>query len=81
MHECWCSHCGAGQMDVIHDIFFNDRISDRELIGKEIKCSHCGKTNVIEDVINIIPSTFLISSDQEYSKVKANEDLAKWMQQ
>jgi len=79
MQECWCSNCTAGQMDKIYDIIFSEKISERALIGRKITCHRCGFDNVIDDVIDIIPSTFLVSSNKEASKYKSNEELLNWL--
>ena len=79
MQECWCPNCAAGQMEKLHDIIFRERIPESQLIGRTIKCDRCGADNVIEDVVDIIPTSFLISSKNEMSKVKSNQELFNWL--
>lgn len=79
--ECWCSKCSAGQVGKLHDIIMSENISMQNLIGRAIVCDNCGHRNVIEDVLMVIPTSFLISTSKEINKAKANDELKKWLDQ
>jgi len=79
IQECWCPKCSAGQMEKIHDIIFHEGIPPTRLIGRKIICDKCGFENKIEDVISVVPTSFLVSSINERSKHKTNDELMKWL--
>lgn len=78
IQECWCGKCAAGQMEQIHDLQFKQKIAPPDLIGRKIVCSNCGHENVIEDFLSIIPTAFLVASQNDISKVKSNQELQNW---
>jgi len=79
IQECWCPNCGRGQMDYIQDILFKEGISENKLIGRKLICERCGAENEIEDVLLIIPTSFLVSSSNDLTKIKSNEDIFNWL--
>jgi hypothetical protein len=78
IQEAWCAKCAAGQMSAIHDIMMTEKIGLDKLIGRTIVCS-CGHENEVEDVLSIMPTSFLVASQSDVSKVKSNEELNKWL--
>jgi len=79
IQECWCKNCSAGQMDKIHDILLREKVLESALIGRKIVCDKCGFENEIEDIIGIIPTSFLVSSKNETSKIKSNDEIMNWL--
>lgn len=78
IHEAWCSNCSAGQMEQIHDMLFKEKKQLSDLIGTTITCK-CGHENVIDDVLIVIPTHFMVASSKDANKVKSNEELSKWL--
>lgn len=79
IQECWCENCSAGQMGQIHDILMKEKASLKELIGRKIVCQSCETENEIEDVLHIIPTAYLVTTDKMVNKYKSNEELANWL--
>jgi len=79
IQECWCPNCLSGQMEKIYEITFAEGVDEKSLIGRKVKCERCGFENIIEDVVDVIPLSFLVSSRSELSKAKSNEDLFNWL--
>ena len=77
IQECWCPVCNAGQMGAIHAMIMSDRSSN--LIGTKVTCKSCGTENEITDVLEVIPTEFYVSSQNESSIWKCNDDLKKWL--
>lgn len=78
-YECWCNHCSTGQMSQIHDILLEERVDTNQLIGRIITCRECGKENEIEDVLVVVPTSFIVCSKTNISKAKSNEEMMKWL--
>jgi len=66
-------------MEKIYDIIFSEKIHESLLVGRKITCDACGFENVVEDFIDIIPLSFLVSSRKDASKHKSNEELSNWL--
>lgn len=78
--ECWCTTCGQGQVAKLHDLMRGENKTMGDLSGRGIVCDHCGSTNIIEDILHVIPTAFIVSSQSDKSKVKANYDLLNWLE-
>lgn len=76
--ECWCPECGHGQMEQIMDITFKEKIQLVKMIGRTVKCKECGNEEIIDDVINLIPQTFLVQSSNDLMNYKKDESVAKF---
>lgn len=77
--ECWCPKCSTGQIGQIHDMLMNNSAKVTDLIGKEIKCNQCGTINILEDVLELVPTSFFVASAKDFSKVKSNTELNNWL--
>lgn len=77
--ECWCPQCASGQMAQIHDILMKEKTSVSKLMRRKITCENCGVENEITDVLELIPTSYLVSSVNEISKVKSNNELMNWL--
>lgn len=77
--ECWCPNCGAGQMEQIWQLTFAEKISQAALVGKKFICEKCKQENTIEDVVSIIPTSFLVSAKNEMDKIKSNQEIINWL--
>ncbi len=77
--ECWCPKCSSGQMAQILDKSFNGAIPPKALVGKTLVCSNCKAENKIEDVLWLIPESFMVSSSRDNSEPKSNSELANWL--
>jgi hypothetical protein len=76
--ECWCSHCGSGMTSIVNDASFMKGIQLKEMIGNGVVCNNCQKENIIEDIIIMIPTEFIVSGLKE-NKSKTNKDLNNWL--
>jgi hypothetical protein len=63
--ECWCSHCGSGMTSIVNDASFMKGIQLKEMIGNGVVCNNCQKENIIEDIIIMIPTEFIVSGLKE----------------
>lgn len=79
VQECWCASCHAGQMGQIHDIMMKEKVTTKDLVGRKIICEKCGTENEIEDVIHIIPTAYLVTSNNMINKAKSNDELHNWL--
>lgn len=76
--ECYCE-CGTGQVQELLQHTFDEKILLNEMIGKNFKCKNCGKENLIEDIVQLIPLEFMVSNMESYNKIKNNSDLKKYL--
>lgn len=80
VQECWCPICGSGQMADIHSLCMESKdLSLHKLHGKEIVCKNCGAKNIVEEILVVIPASFLVSAKSDFSKAKSNDDINKWL--
>lgn len=77
--ECFCE-CGSGQVQDLLQHVFEKKISINEMIDKIFVCKKCGKENVIEDIIELIPLEFIVSSSKDVGKMKVNSELKKYLE-
>ena len=77
--ECWCSNCSIGQMEIINKIIFENHMTYKQMVGQEITCDKCGHKNIIEDLLSMIPTSYLVASKNKTSLKKSNEDLLNWL--
>lgn len=79
--ECWCANCHKGLMGQIHDQMMEKKLQPKDLIGMHIICKHCDNEDLIDDVLELIPTTYLVASKSEISKTKSNEELKNWLEE
>lgn len=79
--ECWCGKCHGGLMGQIHDIMMQEKLSMKDMIGRHVICKHCDNEDIIDDVLELIPTTYLVASKSEISKTKSNEELKNWLEE
>ena len=79
IQECWCGNCAAGQMEQINQILFTEKINLVKIIGRKITCAKCGHENEVEDILILIPTSFLVASQNDINKVKSNQELQNWL--
>ena len=79
IHECWCPKCGTGQMEQIHDILFKEKVELANMVGRKFTCKKCGDENVLDDVLIVIPTQFMVASHNDSNKAKSNEELKNWL--
>jgi hypothetical protein len=78
IYECWCAHCHKGQMNDLFQRSFEEGKHLSVYVGETVKCEKCGKDNVIEDFLSVVPHSFMIMSNHEISKAKSNDDLKEF---
>lgn len=66
-------------MEQIHQIMFEEKTPPAQLVGRKLTCPNCGQENEIEDALDILPTTYLVSSANSRSKAKSNEELKNWL--
>jgi cytochrome c-type biogenesis protein CcmH/NrfF len=79
IYECWCTHCHKGQMKDLFQRSFEENKHLSSYLGETLKCDHCGKDNLIEDFLSVVPHSFMVMSKHEISKGKSNDELGKFL--
>jgi len=74
------SHCGVGQVAKILQKSFENEEPLQDYIGQNFTCQNCKTENIVEDILSLIPESFLISSHNDISKFKSNQELKKWLE-
>lgn len=80
--ECWCP-CGAGQVAQLLQKSFEEKTNLAEFIGRKFICPNCKEENTIEDVLQMIPESFLVTSQLDVATYKAhkqNNDLKNFLE-
>lgn len=80
IQECWCDNCSSGQMGKIHDLFMLNKDLSLNPVGIKIKCDSCGVENTVEDILIVMPTSYIIHSEKDCSKQKSNQELKKWLE-
>lgn len=78
--ECWCPHCHNGQMEQILQKSFSEKKAPQQYVGEKFICKHCGEENVLEDYVSFIPGEFYVSSANQASKWKSNQELKNFLE-
>ncbi len=73
--ECWCPNCTNGLMEGILDKSFEQKISVKEWIGKEVECPECRTKHLIDDIVELMPTVFNIVSVKNVEKYRKEESL------
>ena len=56
------------------------KLSGKDLIGMHIVCKYCDTEDLIDDVLELIPTEYLVASKSELSKPKSNQELKDWLE-
>lgn len=73
--ECWCPKCGEGQMEKILDESFEKKIALDDWIETEVECNKCGEKNKVDDIIELIPTSFNITSRKNIDNYKKDSSM------
>lgn len=68
-------------MGQIHDLVFAEKKQLAEFVGRKITCKECGQENEIEDVLQLIPTEYLVTTANNINKAKSNQEMSNWLKQ
>jgi hypothetical protein len=77
--ECWCPNCGTGQMESIMADSFKNKKPVESYIDTEIECKNCKEKLQIDDVVNLIPESFLLASVKDINNYKKDNSVGDFL--